>query len=146
MDRLVIQRGQSTDQGTPGAAELYNAAGVALWQGADMELPDRGDAPDISRIPAGVYIASYYFSNTFQRKVYHVQNVPGRTAIEIHIGNFAGDKSKGFRSDVLGCTVLGTEIGTIEGQTACLDSAVAYDSFVAASAGADIEVEYRDPS
>ena len=146
MDRLVIQRGQSTDQGTPGSAELLNAAGIELWKGADMELPDRGNAPEISRIPAGVYTAIYAWSNTFQRKVYHVQNVPGRSAVEIHIGNFAGDKSKGFRSDVLGCTVLGTEIGTLEGQTACLDSADAYKAFVAATGGADIEVEYRDPS
>lgn len=152
MDRLVISRKPSTDQGTPGTAELLNAAGIELWVGVDMELPDRGNAPDISRILAGVYVAKYYFSSLFGRNVYHLQDVPGRTSVEVHIGNFAGDKSLGWYSDVLGCTVLGTEIGKLvpphpgytRPQTACLNSTVAYDAFVAATGGADIEVEYRD--
>lgn len=144
MDRLTIDRGSSTDQGTLGSAELNNAAGITLWQAHSIELPWRDNAPDLSCIDPGVYVAKYLWSDHFQRKVYHLQNVPGRSAVELHVGNVAGDTTKGFKSDVLGCTVFGTEVGTLYGQTAVLNSGVAYDALIAATGGADIEVEYRD--
>lgn len=151
MDRLTIDRGPSTDQGTLGSAELNNAAGISSWQAHSIELPWRNNASDLSCVDAGIYVAKYLWSDTFKRNVYHLQNVPGRTAVEMHLGNVAGDTTKGYKSDVLGCTVFGTDVGTLYGQTAVLHSGVAYDGLVAATGGADIEVEYRwtagnDPS
>lgn len=152
MDRLIIERDASTDQGTPGSAELYHPAGIAKWTGHSLELPDRGNQHDISRILPGVYVAKYEYSDKFKRKVYKLQNVPGRANCELHIGNYAGDTSLGYRSDVEGCTVFGTEIGTLVAmgfrgaQLAVLHSGTAFDAFVEATGGADIEVEYKDKS
>ena len=50
--------------------------------------------------------------------MYEVKDVPGRTAILIHAGNFAGDTTRGLRSDVQGCILLGMGRGEIEGQPA----------------------------
>ena len=148
MDRLVIDRDPSTDQGTPGLAELYNSAGIVLWTGNSLELPWRDNAPDVSCIPSGVYLAKYLWSDKFQRKVYVLQNVPGRTACELHLGNWAGDKSKGYRSDVEGCTIFGTKLGYLTPpglapQLAVLASSQAYEDLTTATGGGDIEVEYR---
>lgn len=148
MDRLVIEREPSTDQGTLGTAELYIPAGIAIWTGFSLELPDRGNAPNVSCIPAGIYEASVVFSPKFNRKVYLLKNVPGRVACELHVGNWAGDTSLGYRSDVEGCTVFGTDHGLLAPpgkapQLAVEHSGVALDALMAATGEADIEVEYR---
>lgn len=143
MNRLTIDRGPSTDQGTLGDAGLHDVFGNMLWSGHSIELPWRDNAPDVSCILAGIYTAKYQYSGKFARNVYVLQNVPERTACELHIGNVAGDVMKGFRSDVEGCTVFGTAVGSLWGQQAVLNSEVAYDALVAATGGADIEVEYR---
>jgi hypothetical protein len=148
MDRLIIERDASTEQGTSGTAELYHPAGIAKWTGHSLELPDRGNQHDISCIPVGVYTAKYEFSSKFQRKVYKLQDVPGRANCELHIGNYAGDTSLGYRSDVEGCTVFGTDLGKLVpmgfrgAQLAVLHSGTAFDGLVEATGGADIEVEY----
>lgn len=143
MDRLTIDRGPSTDQGTAGTAELNNPAGITLWTGVSGELPWRNNASNLSCIPPGIYVATYSPSALFKRNVYHLQNVPGRSAVEIHIGNWFGDTTLGFKSDVLGCTVVGTVTGRLAGQLAVENSETAYNALVAATGGADIEVEYR---
>ncbi len=148
MDRLTIDRSASTDQGTPGAATLHNVAGIELWNAHSLELPWRDNASDVSCIEDGVYLAKYVFSPKFNRKVYVLQNVPHRVACELHLGNWAGDKTRGFWSDVEGCTVFGTDTAVMAKpgyppQIAVIHSGVAYDALVAATGGADIEVEYR---
>jgi Family of unknown function (DUF5675) len=156
MLRLTIDRGASTDQGTPGNAELNNAAGIQLWTAHSLELPWRNNASDVSCVPAGVYNASVVPSGRFPYPVYQLQNVPGRSACELHDGNVAGDTSKGFKSDVEGCTIFGTDVGQLQFpgyplQYAVLHSDVARAALMAATGGSDIEVEYRwtpgnDPS
>ena len=137
VQRLTISRNPSTDEGTTGDAVFPG------WNGFSIELPWRDNAPDISCIPPGVYTATLVFSTKFNRHVYLLQNVPGRTACELHIGNWAGDTSLGYKSDVEGCTVFGTALGSLAGQTAVLNSETALNSLLAATGGADIEVEYR---
>ena len=148
VDRLTIDRGLSTDQGTLGAASLHNVAGVELWQARSLELPWRNNASDRSCIPAGVYVAKIQQSPRFGYLVYVLQNVPARANCEMHDGNYAGDISLGWKSDVEGCTVFGTDTGTLtpvgmRPQTAVLHSDVARRALIAATGGADIEVEYR---
>jgi hypothetical protein len=45
----------------------------------------------------------------------------------IHSGNHAGDVSKGLRSDVLGCILLGLGLGELLGQKAVVSSRLAMD-------------------
>jgi Family of unknown function (DUF5675) len=50
-------------------------------------------------IPAETYPLTIRWSPKFNRQVPHVENVPGRTAIELHIGNFPDDTD--------GCGLIG---------------------------------------
>lgn len=49
---------------------------------------------------------------------YMLADVPGRTAIQIHKGNWAGDTRKGLLSDTEGCILLGLDRRIINGQPA----------------------------
>lgn len=62
-----------------------------------------------------------------------VLDVPGRTAIRWHIGNFP--------KDVLGCCVVGTGVG----KNRVANSKVAFDALMAKLEGRDIAAEYHDP-
>ena len=55
-----------------------------------------------------------------------------------------GDVAKGFRSDLLGCVTLGTAVGELQvdghPQRAVLNSKVAFEEFMTAAAGEDLEI------
>jgi len=117
-DRTVIlRRSVSTDQGTEGEL-CVPELGVQCYT---LELPWRDNAPNISCIPCGEYDCEIVNSPRFHR-VYHVRDVPGRSHVLIHSGNFAGDTSKGLRSDVAGCILLGSRLGYLYDQRAILVS------------------------
>lgn len=48
--------------------------------------------------------------------MYLVLEVPDRSGIRIHAGNWAGDESKGYKSDFLGCIGLGRKLLFKDGQ------------------------------
>jgi len=127
---LTITRQGTTDQGTVGRAVLDTGE---EWD--TLELPWRGNQHLVSCIPAGNYVASMTWSNRFARMLYEVSNVPNRTAIRIHSGNWAGDAGHGWRTDVDGCILVGQEVGTIEGQLALIRSTMALNDFHAATHG-----------
>jgi len=62
-----------------------------------------------------------------------VLNVPGRTAIRWHIGNFP--------KDVLGCCVVGAQVG----ENLVSNSKLAFAALMAKLQGQDITAEYHDP-
>ena len=74
-----------------------------------LELPWMNDAPDISCIPSGIYTCTWRFSPSHNRNVYHVENVAGRTAVEIHSANII--------QQLLGCICLGSEVATFPAGT-----------------------------
>ena len=127
---LTITRQGGTCQGTVGRAVLDTGE---EWD--TLELPWHGNQHLVSCIPAGNYVASMTWSNRFARMLYEVFNVPNRTAIRIHSGNWAGDTEHGWRTDVDGCILLGQEVGEIEGQLAILRSRLALTDFHAATHG-----------
>lgn len=96
MTQVIIVRGLSTNEGTPGTFAFGDR------KLACMELPWRGNAPKFSCIPAGTYTCLWARSPKFGF-CYHLQDVPRRSAILIHSGNFAGDTRVGWQTDVLGC-------------------------------------------
>lgn len=65
-----------------------------------LELSDQGNLPNISCIPKGTYQCKYSFSPKFLKYTYEVLNVPKRSGIRIHSGNFF--------FDIQGCILLGT--------------------------------------
>ena len=76
--------------------------GVLLYKGmpfcVTLERPWKGNKPFESCIPMGKYICRRYTSTKFG-KTFQIMDVPGRTYILFHKGNFADDTE--------GCVLLG---------------------------------------
>lgn len=86
-----------------------------------IELPDRDNANDISRIPAGVYSCKKQQSARFGA-VFEIMSVPDRSDIVIHIGNTI--------KDTRGCILLGRSFGWIGNNRAILHSAETFSEFM----------------
>lgn len=78
------------------------------------ELPWKNNDPDISCIPTGTYTCIPHNSPSHPN-TWEVTNVPGRSAILLHEGNFPSPDSKG-------CILVGDQFGTIDGKQAVLRS------------------------
>ena len=92
-----------------------------------LELPWRNNEINVSCIPCGDYICKKRYSPNFKYDCYLLEDVPGRTWIQFHRGNWAGDKSKGKLSDVLGCILVGSKRAVIEEQLAIAESGKTLD-------------------
>jgi hypothetical protein len=121
---VQLLRIRRNDQGTIGI--LSTPYG---FQCHTLELPWRDNQKSISCIPPGEYITRIRVSPKYG-KVYHVQDVPNRTYILIHSGNWAGDVEKGYRTHVNGCILLGLQRGLLDGQVAVLNSRLAVSRFM----------------
>lgn len=128
MERVPVSilRGPSTDQGTPG---VLLAPG--FWAHT-LELPDRANRTNRSRIPAGEYLLDWIkprraFSGFFE--LYWVHDVAGRVGILVHPATFAGDVELGLRSNLWGCIGLGLKRGTLDRQRAIFNSRAAVRLF-----------------
>jgi hypothetical protein len=113
----------SSDQGTQGILTIND------FECHTLELPWRNNSRGTSCIPTGTYYVVWSYSPSRKKYLYELLNVNGRSDIQIHSGNFAGDTRKGWKSDVKGCILLGNEMGEIEGQLAILNSRVTVQAF-----------------
>lgn len=93
------------DSQTLGHLVLYEGADI-LFQCRTLELPDRGNAPNISRIPQGSYLVRERYSARHLYH-YHIQDVEGRAWILIHAGN--------FKDQIEGCILVGDGYADIDG-------------------------------
>lgn len=123
MKEAVLVRQDESDEGTFGTLKVYEG-GALLYTCFTGELPNRDNQPRMSCIPKGWYGCQPWHSRKYPRN-YNVMEVPGRSAILIHAGNFCGDRSKGYRTNVEGCILVGRSLGTIQGQKAVLSSELA---------------------
>lgn len=124
MERNVrLCRLARSDHGTEGLLLAGNFSCKTL------ELPWRDNQRQVSCIPAGEYDVEMRLSNKYGR-IYWVRKVPNRTYILIHSGNYAGDKSKNFKSHVMGCILLGKHHGYLAGQRAVLNSRITVRAFM----------------
>lgn len=112
MKDVFIQRRKSEDWGTPGDLWINDCP----FKCVTLELPDRNNAPGKSCIIAATYRAEMAPStkNPETKEAYMLQGVSGRSAIEIHSGNWAGDVDKGYFSNVLGCILQGEDFQLIQ--------------------------------
>lgn len=93
------------------------------------ELPDRDNQSNISCIPAGKYTVKWTRSTRMKKYTYEVLGVKGRGGIRIHSSNLMGDKSLGYKAQLLGCISLGEKLGFIQNQKALLVSRPAVSHF-----------------
>ena len=103
MIEATITRETSEDDGTYGLFIVRVGASYLTLQ--SLELPWRDNKINISSIPTGTYVAHVQRYKDYM--TYLLNHVPGRSGIFIHRGNWAGDVSLGFASDVEGCILLG---------------------------------------
>ncbi len=88
-----------------------------------LELPDNGNKPKVSCIPAGTYKVAPFNSPKFG-KTWQVTGVPNRNYILFHAGNTV--------ADIEGCILLGEKFGKLKGRRAILNSAVTFTNFLKA--------------
>lgn len=138
MVRYTLIRNASSDQGTFGV--LRSDTGRAWFS---LELPWKENQKGISCIPAGIYTVKLRKSPKFGL-VYHIQNVPNRSYVLIHSGNYAGDTTKGYKSHVEGCILLGKRVGILDKQKAVLLSKPAIREFMDSLQGNSFELEIID--
>lgn len=123
MKKALLIRKSESSQGTFGTLQV-SEDGALLYTCFTGELPNRGNAPQVSCIPVGTYTCAPWHSKKYPNH-YTVTKVPGRSAILIHHGNFCGDTREGYLSNVQGCILVGRALGSISGQKAVLSSKLA---------------------
>jgi hypothetical protein len=116
MRKAMLTRDGSSDDGTFGT--FLSDSGFTCRTG---ELPWRDNAPEVSCIPPGVYNVTFRMSSK-HGLCYHVENVPGRSGVEIHAANFCGAADRGKKCQLEGCLAPGLSVGQLEGQKAILES------------------------
>lgn len=73
-----------------------------------LELPWRDNVRNVSCIPPGIYPAAIIDSPSNGRCI-QLENVPGRSYIQIHAGNYT--------RDIEGCILVGDSVKYLDGDT-----------------------------
>lgn len=104
-------RGETGPEGTFSDVTVEDESRQVMFRCKGAELAWHDNKPNISCVPDGAFSMCKRFSPSHNRDVWHI-NVSGRTQVEIHSGNLAGDPTLGMPHDVQGCALLGEEIST----------------------------------
>lgn len=132
--RFVLQRLDYTDRATFG--QLFDEDGKQVC--VTLELPWKYNAKDESCIPTGTYRGFLRKSPKRGYLLYELLAVPGRTHIEIHIGNTTADSK--------GCVLVGMRFGELNGVKAVLDSRPAFAAWMAVTRRAEfITLDVKAP-
>jgi len=107
MNKATIKRTYEPKQ-TLGKFTLFDESGAVKFECKSLELPWLNNQRKISCIPEGVYKVTRTTSPS-QGVCFAVNNVPNRSNVLIHKGNYAGSMNpKTGKPDILGCIMLGT--------------------------------------
>lgn len=125
---LTLQRAPSGTSCTLGALLVIMDDGSA-HRFVTLELPWRNNIADRSRIVPGTYrwFRRHAHETRHGYDVFQLRNVPGRTDVQIHIGNFPKNTD--------GCILIGSVVA--ETHDYILGSGTAYAAFMALFAGID---------
>lgn len=108
MSELLLKRVVETEDATYGVLFLGLKPSFVT-----LELPDRENKRNISRIPAGTYRITKYSGTKFPDSFW-VHDVPNRSSILIHVGNYP--------SDTQGCILVGSKFGVAKNKASIQDS------------------------
>ena len=117
MKTVILTRNSDNGKQTLGTLEM------GTFQCKTLERPWKDNKPSISAIPKGVYASRWTFSPKLMRYTYQVINVPGRSGIRFHKGNYF--------FDIEGCILLGTGYMDInhDGQVDLINSTITMKRF-----------------
>ena len=118
--KLKIQRQHKGSDCTSGQISIEGTVA-----GYTLERPWQGNIPLISSIPEGRY-HGYVRRNTSDRWRIELNDVSGRTNVQLHVGNFVADG--------LGCVLIGANL--TKDLCTLTDSKAAFDKFKLAFAAA----------
>lgn len=120
--RAILTRHHSDQHQTVGTLSLFDGA-VVRRTFRTLEPPWRDNLPNVSRIPDGLYRVTRRESTKYGAHL-HLLEVPGRSFILIHAGNFADDTS--------GCILIGGGLRDIDadGRLDVTSSRVALTSLI----------------
>tara|TARA_R110001632_G_scaffold231703_1_gene370808 strand:+ start:23095 stop:23526 length:432 start_codon:yes stop_codon:yes gene_type:complete len=104
--KVTITRSKLEDAQTLGALVLTNDEGKKLFNCKTLELPWLNNKRNESCIPLGNYKVVARQSARYN-KHYHIQDVPGRSFVLIHIGN--------YYTQTKGCILVGKSVSDING-------------------------------
>jgi len=104
--KIELIRFFENDIQTLGKFRVLDKIGTELFQGFMLELADKGNQNSISRIPEGIYDVVKRNSPKYGDH-FHLINVPGRSYILIHVGN--------YYTNTRGCLLPGEGIYDING-------------------------------
>lgn len=116
MIEVLIRRAWADSRATLGMLTIKGVQHDPIFT---LENPQRETSID-SRIPGGFYRCEP-FNGAKYKDVYEIKDVPGRTNILFHWGN--------FEKDTLGCILIGNQAGIISGMPAVLNSVVTFQEF-----------------
>lgn len=111
-----LVRFRTSRNGTVG--RLYFDGGFKCFT---MEPPWIHNLRSVSCIPKGIYRVTLIESPKYGA-VYEVHNVPGRTSILIHSGNYGGHEEYGLKTDTDGCILPGDKVGFMNDQEVVTNS------------------------
>lgn len=103
MIKGILNRLEENDKQTLGHLTLYKDA-IKLFDCYTLELADKQNQVRISRIPPGSYQVQKRHSKKFGNH-FHILDVPGRSFILIHSGN--------FYTQIKGCILIGNALSDI---------------------------------
>lgn len=125
MITAYLHREPSTKYGTFGVLSVPGY-GFSCFT---AEPPWKNNRVRLSCIPPGEYTVRIRRSPKYGI-VFHVTDVQGRTYILFHSGNYSGDMELGYRTDTLGCILLGKARGWLAGQRVILNSRITVNKFM----------------
>jgi len=104
--KILIERHSYNNKQTLGKLYLLDDNDGIVKAYDSLELPDKDNQRNISCIPEGIYQAIKHKSPKHGDSLW-VQNVPNRSEILIHKGN--------YYTDILGCILIGDDLVDING-------------------------------
>lgn len=103
---LIRIKQLSNTKQTCGRFVALDDDGSVVFQAAALELPWLRNLSGLSCIPDGSYTVKKGYSPKFGNGTFQVLNVPGRSHILIHAGNYT--------RDIEGCILLGERFADID--------------------------------
>uniref|UniRef100_UPI003216D7C6 DUF5675 family protein n=1 Tax=uncultured Draconibacterium sp. TaxID=1573823 RepID=UPI003216D7C6 len=104
MDKAVLVRVKKERKQTLGSFHLYRNE-REIYEAATIELPYKANQRNISCIPVGTYQVKKRNSPRYGLGTFEVLNVPGRSLILLHAGN--------YYMDTKGCIIPGAKFKDI---------------------------------
>lgn len=134
MITIIIQRRNKNATCIAGTFKAISSKRSGETTGYTLEPPDLGNKPDVSCIPAGEYEAYIRKKKTskWDYDVIQLKNVPGRSAIQIHAGNYPKNTS--------GCIL----VGSLQGRNAVWKSKDKLAELIRFCEDDDIQVIVKD--